>query len=141
MQETMPVRNLEEGKKNIKMDPDKRLVDSLTELKEKKGKIIEKISNAADEEKQILEMDLDDIKNQIRRQEEAIERSLKRNIKRKKIKNLEKDVGTEELAKVFDFQKEKRKREKKKEVDSETKQSVGEKFLADYENFRKRKKI
>ena len=141
MQEAMPSPNFAIDKKNIEMDPDERLTNSLAELKEKEEEIIKKINNAADEEKKILEMDLEDVKNQIKRYEDSVGRSLKRNIKRKKTKNLEKAVGEKKLAEVIDFKKEKRKRKKGKEIDAETKKSVGKEFLADYENFRKRKII
>lgn len=141
MQEAMHAPNFEGVEKNIEMDPDKRLINSLAELKEKEEEIIEKINNAADEEKKILEMDLEDIKNQIKRYEDSIGRSFKRNIERKKTKNLEKAVGEKKLAEVIDFQEEKRKIEKRKEIDAETKKSVGENFLAGYEDFRKKRNI
>ena len=141
MPETMPAPNFEKDEKNIEMNPDKRLTNSLAELKEKEEKIIKKINNAKGNEKQILEMDLENIKNQIKRYEDSIKRSFKRNIKRKKTENLKKDVGEKKLAEVIDFQKEKRKREEGKKIDEETKKSIGGNFLADYENFRKKRNI
>ena len=136
MPEAMPLPNFEEEKNNKEPDLDEKFLMRITQLEDEwktLQKKIEEMPNGT--EKDILIINRQNLEKSMR----EYRKSYNRYTKNKKLNSLQEKIGKKNVAEVIDFQKEKRKRKERKEIDPKTKKLIGEKFLDDYKNFRKKR--
>ena len=108
-----------------KIDSDTKFLNGLARLEKEQETIEEKINQTNGDEKAILETDLDDIKKQIA----EYKISFKHYSKTKKINNLQKETGEDNVVDMLNF---------KKRKDDENNE-IPENLLNDLEDFKKRK--
>lgn len=109
---------------------DMKFLNRLGGLEAKQKEIKEKIAIAGEEEKQFLEMDLEETIKQIANYHDSFGKYRKN----QKISALEKIAGEQIIAEVYDFKTGKRRT-------NENNPELGEKFLNDLEEFKKSKRI
>ena len=110
-----------------KIDSDIKFLNGLDKLKEEQKIIEEKINQVNGDEKEILKMKLEDIEKQIA----EYKISFKHYNKTKKINNLKKETGEENVIDMLNF---------KKRRDDENNQ-IPENLLDDLDKFKKRKSM
>ncbi|MCK5511022.1 hypothetical protein KAI65_05820 [Candidatus Parcubacteria bacterium] len=111
-----------------KIDPDTKFLNGLVRLENEQKIIEEKINQAKGDEKKILEMNLDDIKKQVK----AYKFAFKKYRSTKKINNLKKETGEDNVVDMLNFKN-------KKDNSSNKIDGIEENLLNDLEDFKKRK--
>ncbi|MCD4705633.1 hypothetical protein K8R61_00955 [bacterium] len=138
MQEAMPDPNFKGGEKNQDIGSDEKTLKKINKLEDKWKKLQNQIDNTSNEEKkQVLKFDKEDLEKIIRQQYKYYDRVCDN----KELNDLREKSGEKNVAAVIDFQKAKKRIKKEKIVDPKIKKQFGEKFLSDFEKFKKERNI
>lgn len=112
-----------------------KFLTTIAELRKNELSIAEQIKKTGDNaRKQILEADLNDVQKRINEYEISIKK-YRNTVKTNQLKDI---AGEERVAEVIDFKK-KQKTKNENIAEEDFSSEIGEKFLSDFENFKKEK--